>query len=273
MTRVSGVLRKMITEAKSPVAYSLRIGERHVPLNDLIGSTVSLHYAGEIRCINCGRRSKRSFNQGFCFPCCQRLAQCDLCILRPERCHFHLGTCREPDWGVANCMQPHWVYLANTSGLKVGITRFNQIPTRWMDQGAIQALPIVKVSSRLLSGLVETTLGQHVADKTNWRKMLKGETTDIDLAAERDRLLDLCCKDLDAISNNNDGTIEQVRDGEMHQFKYPVSKYPEKIVSFNLDKNPSIEDTLVGIKGQYLYFSAGVINIRKYTGYHVEFNY
>jgi hypothetical protein len=273
MTTSSGLLRKMITRHESPVAYCLRVDDQEVPLNDLIGQSVSLDYSGEIRCINCGRRSNRSFNQGFCYPCSQRLAQCDLCILRPERCHYHLGTCREPDWGEANCMQPHWVYLANTSGLKVGITRFNQIPTRWMDQGAVQALPIFKVSSRLLSGLIETAVGKHVADKTNWRKMLKGETTNIDLAAERDRLLALCSEEIDAISSGHSGAVDRIKDVQLHQFEYPVSSYPEKIISLNLDKNPSIEDTLVGIKGQYLYFSSGVINIRKYTGYHVEFNY
>ena len=273
MTTASGLLRKMNTRHQSPVSYELRIGETEVPLNDLIGQSISLRYSGEICCINCGRRSKRSFNQGFCYPCSQRLAQCDLCILRPERCHFHLGTCREPAWGEANCMQPHWVYLANTSGLKVGITRFNQIPTRWMDQGATQALPIIKVSSRLLSGLVETAIGKHVADKTNWRKMLKGETTDIDLAAERERLLTLCAAEIDAISSENSGTIDRDNDAKIQQFDYPVSRFPEKIVSLNLDKNPSIEDTLEGIKGQYLYFSSGVINIRKFTAYHVEFNY
>jgi hypothetical protein len=273
MSSASGLLRKMTNRHESPVAYALRIGDQEIPLNGLIGQSVSLRYGGEIHCINCGRRSKRSFNQGFCYPCSQRLAQCDICILRPERCHFHLGTCREPDWGEAHCMQPHWVYLANTSGLKVGITRFNQVPTRWMDQGAVQALPIIKVSTRLLSGLVETTIGQHVADKTNWRTMLKGETNEMDLVAERDRLLALCSKEIDTINSQHEGAIDRINEIEPLGFEYPVNSYPEKIISLNLDKNPLIEDTLEGIKGQYLYFASGVINIRKYTGYHVEFNY
>lgn len=273
MSSASGLLRKMVNRHESPVAYSLRIGEQEIPLNELIGQRVSLRYTGEINCINCGRRSKRSFNQGFCYPCSQRLAQCDICILRPERCHFHLGTCREPDWGETHCMQPHWVYLANTSGLKVGITRFNQVPTRWMDQGAVQALPIIQVSTRLLSGLVETTIGQHVADKTNWRTMLKGETSEIDLPAERERLLELCSEEIAAINSKHGGTIDPAKEMEPLRFEYPVSTFPDKIISLNLDKNPAIEDTLVGIKGQYLYFSSGVINIRKYTGYHVEFHY
>ena len=116
-------------------------------------------------------------------------------------------------------------------------------------------------------------IGQHVADKTNWRTMLKGETREIDLAAERERLLALCAEEIAAINSKHDGGVDPSREAEPLRFDYPVSNYPEKIVSLNLDKNPLIEDTLVGIKGQYLYFSSGVINIRKYTGYHVEFNY
>ena len=118
----------------------------------------------------------------------QKLAQCDICIVRPEKCHYHEGTCREPDWADDHCMQPHIVYLANSSGVKVGITRHTQIPTRWIDQGASQALQIFRVPHRYLSGLVEVALKEHVSDRTDWRRMLKGSPKPVDLEQRRDEL-------------------------------------------------------------------------------------
>jgi hypothetical protein len=72
--------------------------------------------------------------------------------MKPETCHYHLGTCREPDWAQNHCFRPHIVYLANSSGVKVGITRKTQIPTRWLDQGASQALPIFEVQQPFVIG-------------------------------------------------------------------------------------------------------------------------
>ncbi len=138
----SGNLRKMRVEDASPVRYFMRFNELEVEMNPLIGRPVTLAFSGRIQCIACGRVSKKSFNQGYCFPCFRSLARCDRCIVSPELCHFHLGTCREPDWGQANCMQPHVIYLANSSGVKVGITRRSQLPTRWIDQGAVEAVPL-----------------------------------------------------------------------------------------------------------------------------------
>ena len=152
---VTGNLRKMRVDAHDPVRYVLPVGEACVELNPLVGRTIGIRYLGNIHCISCGRRTGKSFNQGYCFPCFRALARCDGCIVRPERCHYHLGTCREPTWAKANCLRPHVVYLANSSGVKVGITRESQLPTRWIDQGAIQALPITRVASRRMSGLVE----------------------------------------------------------------------------------------------------------------------
>ena len=165
-------------------------------------------------------------------------------------------------------MTDHFVYLANSSGIKVGITRGSQVPTRWMDQGAIQALPIFRVSSRLLSGLVETVYKQHIADKTNWRAMLKGEVDEIDLVAERDRLLDECSSELEVLQSEHGLQSLQILDDESAVgIDYPVLEYPVKITSFNLDKQALVEGRLMGIKGQYLIFDGGVINMRKYGGY------
>jgi hypothetical protein len=263
-----GNLRKMITRAEATVEYELPLGEAKVPMNELIGSELTLDYAGEINCIHCDRKTKKSFSQGYCYPCFQRLAQCDSCIVSPEKCHYHEGTCREPEWGEEHCMIEHVVYLSNTSGIKVGITRHSQVPTRWMDQGAIQALPIYRVQTRRQSGLVETVFKQHIADRTNWQAMLKGQGEALDLAAERDRLFVECASEITALQDEFGlQAIQSLSDEEVQSFHYPVEEFPVKVKSFNLDKTPSVGGRLRGIKGQYLIFDGGVINMRKYGGY------
>jgi hypothetical protein len=170
-------------------------------------------------------------------------------------------------------MQPHIVYLANSSGIKVGITRQSQIPTRWIDQGAVQGLPIFRVPSRHVSGLIEVILARHISDKTSWQQMLKNQVSPIDLPAERDRLWALCRTELDEITARfGERSIEFLRDRQSVDIRYPVDCYPLKVASFNLDKNPEVSGILHGIKGQYLMLDTGVINIRKFTGYEVEFS-
>jgi hypothetical protein len=273
----SGQLRKMAVtlDTENPqesfAHYFLPLGDARIDVNPLIGKTLRLQYLQQITCIECGRKTKTSFNQGYCYPCFQSLAQCDSCIVSPEKCHFDLGTCREPDWAESHCMQDHIVYLANSSGLKVGITRHTQIPTRWIDQGAAQALPIVRVKTRQQAGLVEVIFKQYVADKTNWRNLLKGEPETIDLAAERDNLLRRCAAELSALSDRFGlQSIQPLYSAEDLQIRYPVTQYPEKIASLDLEKLQQVGGVLMGIKGQYLIFDSGVINMRKYAGYHLE---
>ena len=262
-----GNLRKLKTTLATPVEYKLPVGDQDIDLNTLIGKQCHLHHTGAIHCIHCGRKTKKSFNQGFCYPCVRKLAACDICIVRPEKCHFAAGTCREPDWAAINCQTPHIIYLANTSGLKVGITRETQIPTRWIDQGAYQAIPFIRVQTRLHSGLVEITLGKTLNDKTNWRNMLKGITTEIDLTQRRTEILQQYQLDIEKICGND---WEYLENETTTEITYPVEQYPTKVTSFNLDKNPDIKDTLIGIKGQYLIFEGTVINMRKYGGYVVS---
>ncbi len=267
----SGHLKKMHTDHAQPVNYSLPIGDSLIPLNELIGSKIRIEYDGTINCHHCGRKSKKSFNQGYCYPCFQSLAQCDSCIMSPEKCHYEAGTCREPEWGDTHCMTDHIVYLANSSGVKVGITRLNQVPTRWMDQGAIQALPIFRVATRRLSGLVETLFKEQVADKTNWRKMLKGAVDYLHLPSVRDELLDNAWSDVLALQKEHGvQSIQVIDDGDEYEFEYPVEEFPVKVVTHNLDKQPKVEGQLMGIKGQYLILDTGVINIRKFSAYHVS---
>ncbi|MCP4596697.1 DUF2797 domain-containing protein [Neptuniibacter sp.] len=265
-----GALKKMRTELADTVQYYMPIGDQEIHLNDLIGSHISLSYQGAINCTHCGRKTNKSFNQGYCYPCFKKLPQCDQCIVKPELCHYHEGSCRDATWGEQFCLQDHYVYLANSSGVKVGITRGTQIPTRWMDQGAVQALPILKVSTRLQSGKVERLIGEHVADKTNWRKMLKNEVDDLNLSEIRDQLFDQCTEGLTALENEYGiQAIQRLLDAEQIEINYPVLNYPQKVTSFNFDKTETVEGVLQGIKGQYLILDTGVINIRKFTAYQV----
>ena len=269
---VTGRLRKMPVEAGEPVAYSIAVGDTRIPLNDLIGRPLRLDFDGVIRCIHCDRKTNKSFNQGFCYPCFRKLAACDSCIMSPEKCHYHLGTCREPEWGETHCMVEHVVYLANSSGLKVGITRASQVPTRWIDQGAIQALAIAEVDTRLQSGLMETALKGTINDKTDWRRMLKGGQTEIDLKFEWEQLR-ISSEALITDSQLQFGasTFRLKEQEEPIRIFYPVLRYPEKIKTFNFDKEKSVRGTLEGIKGQYLILDQGVLNIRKFAGYEISF--
>ncbi|MCI0510601.1 uncharacterized protein DUF2797 [Chromohalobacter marismortui] len=273
VTAARGTLRKMGIapgEGEAPAHYTLRTGEQRLALNAHLGAALRLTHTGNIHCLHCGRRTRKSFAQGYCYPCFKSLAQCDTCIVKPETCHYHLGTCREPRWGEQHCFQPHVVYLANSSGLKVGITRKTQLPTRWLDQGAIQALPILEVDDRLQSGLVETLFKQVVGDRTNWRAMLKGDVAPLDLVAERDRLLASLAPELAALRQRVGETAIREVSLDPLSLSYPVWEAPRKVVSHNFDKDPDVSGRLMGLKGQYLILDTGVINLRKFGGYEVD---
>ena len=263
-----GALSKMSTRLEQPVQYSLRLGEQDLDLNALLGQGVRLEYLGAIHCSHCGRKTKKSFSQGYCYPCFSKLAQCDTCIMSPERCHYAAGTCREPAWGEQFCMTEHVVYLANSSGAKVGITRAIQVPTRWIDQGATQALPIMRVATRQQSGLVEDVLRSQVTDRTNWRAMLKGEAAALNLAQLAGEIFEACHAGITTLQERFGlQAIQPLSDLAVVDIAYPVLAYPAKVASFDLEKTPVVEGTLQGIKGQYLIFDTGVINIRKFTAY------
>lgn len=265
-----GALDKMSIALDGLAHYSMVLGEQRVPLNDLIGQQIKLEFLGAIHCTHCGKRTNKSFSQGYCYPCFKKLPQCDTCIMSPERCHHALGTCRDPSWGERFCMTDHVVYLANSSGVKVGITRATQLPTRWLDQGAIQALPIMRVATRQQSGLVEDVLRSQVTDRTNWRALLKGDASLLDLPALRDQVLEACAEPLQGLQQRFGlQAIQPVTDASVLDIRYPVEQYPSKIVSLDFEKTPLVEGVLQGIKGQYLLLDSGVINVRKFTAYQV----
>lgn len=265
-----GTLSKMRANLGEAVFYRLPVGDSEIDLNPYIGQSITLTHTGNIFCSSCGNKTKKSYSQGHCFVCMRKLASCDMCIMKPEMCHYDQGTCREPQWGQENCMIDHYVYLSNTSSLKVGITRHNQIPTRWIDQGATQGLPIFKVKTRYISGLIEIELAKHISDKTNWRTLLKQDGDAMDLSEKFAELLPLVSKKIEEIKEQFGADAIQVLTKPTTEIHYPVTAHPTKISSHNFDKNPEVTGILQGIKGQYLILDTGVINIRKFTSYEIK---
>jgi len=263
----------MRVEPADPVAYYLadgwwqekkRVADYH--LNPLLGQMVELRFTGEIRCTACGRKTRKTFNQGFCFPCAQTRAEADICIVRPELCHHGdpENPCRDEDFARNQCFQPHILYCSLTSGVKVGITREPNVPSRWMDQGAVVAIPVARMPDRRAVGLVEKRLSEAgFADKTHWTKNLKGNPDGFDLRATSEQVVAVLQE------WGVTGILPEFERLE-HRFVYPVAVWPTKVKSFNLDREPVAGGVLQGIKGQYLIFDGGVINMRKFTGYQVE---
>lgn len=257
-----GVLTKMQTEFSTPIQYYLVFENSFLNLNQLLEKSLEINFVG-YQCLNCGKK-KKIFRQGFCYDCFMSSAAAGDWIMKPELSTAHLDIeDRDLEYEKKVQLQPHIVYLALSSEVKVGVTRKTQVPTRWIDQGAVQALPIVEVPNRYLAGITEVALKEHYADKTNWQKMLKNEIPNVDLIAEKSSLKDFIPAEVQEFYN-------QSKD-ELYQLQYPVLEYPSKVNSLNLDKTPNFSGKLKGIKGQYLIFEDGtVFNIRTFEGYVVK---
>lgn len=261
-----GALKKMNTKLTDIVEYQLPVGDNKVDINALIGKKIKVAYSNKINCIQCGRETKTSFAQGFCFPCFKTHPAADECILHPEKCRAHEGISRDLEWSKNHCLQDHYVYLALSSHLKVGVTRKTQIPTRWIDQGAVKAIKLATTPNRHTAGLIEVALKNYFADKTNWQRMLKNQIEeDIDLIEKKQHAWEVLEDELQQFF---------IDDDSITTIKYPLEVYPKKVKSIALDKKPEIEGILTGIKGQYLILdNLNVINIRKHGGYNVRFSY
>ena len=235
-----------------------------------IGQAFTLRATGRLTCTCCGKEVRKFYGQGMCFPCLQNAPEASECIVRPELCRAHVGEGRDPDWEIAHHATEHTVYLSRTSaptatstGIKVGVTRSTQVPTRWIDQGAVAALPIARVPYRQLAGLIEVDLKRSLSDRTDWRGMLRAVGSD--------------ASDLYALIE----TIPQLLNEGLHRYLlpdeaatallYPVLLYPAKVTSVQLAKTPEVSGRLAGIKGQYLIWEDGrVLNVRNHSGYHVS---
>jgi len=258
-----GNIHKMHTELASPVKYFLPIGENKIDMNAVIGKEIKMNFAGQINCISCGKRTKTSFHQGFCYNCLQTAPQASESIIRPELSKAQFGIARDMEWAKKHDLVDHIVYLAVSSKVKVGVTRNHQIPTRWIDQGASSAIKLATTPNRHISGVIEVFLKNYFTDKTNWRAMLKNEVAEnINLAEEKQKVIQLLPAELQKYID---------ADNETTTIEYPVLQFPEKIKSIGFDKTPTIEGILKGIKGQYLIFENDtVLNIRKHNGYFLQ---
>jgi hypothetical protein len=263
--KLNGLLRKMKSDYKQDtgdVTYFLNIdGDTSTCMNDAIGKEVTISFTKGIRCAECGKKIRKTYGDGLCYPCTISLPQGDMCILKPHQCHFHLGTCRDSKWGEEHCFIPHTLYLAKSSSIKIGITRQGQQFTRWVDQGASEAMAIGTFPSRKEVGIAELAISEKMSDRTNWRKMLTNEIAKTDFSEFLAMAQDLLTEEQKALL---------CEAPKVFSFNYPVQKYPDKVNSFTLDKVPVICKTLTGIKGQYLIFGNEVINLRSHTGYIID---
>lgn len=258
-----GVLRKMKTELASPIQYFLIFENDFLHMNQLLDRRLQIGLLGH-QCLNCSL-DRPIFRQGFCRSCFFEIPVAGDWVMRPELSKAHLDEeDRDLEYEKKVQLQPHILYLANSSNVKVGVTRKSQVPTRWIDQGAHEAIVLAEVPNRYLAGIAEVALKDHVSDKTNWRRMLRNDLEDLDLREWRERLIPYLPEEIpkSCISDANELELD-----------FPVLRYPEKIKSLNLDKTPEYEGTLKGIKGQYLLFEDDtVFNIRSNEGCVVGIN-
>jgi len=256
-----GVLKKMLTENGNPINYYLDLEDDFLNLNQLLDKKINIKFK-KYQCLNCGK-DKKIYRQGYCYDCFFDMPQTGDWVMHPELSTAHLDK-EDRDLAYEKDVQlkPHIVYLANSSNIKVGVTRKSQIPTRWIDQGAHEAIILVEVPNRYLAGITEVALKDHVSDKTNWRKMLTNNITDVDLKAEKERLSAFIPNEIKQYYGQNTK--------EVH-LDFPVVQYPTKVKSLSLNKTLHFSGILKGIKGQYLIFDDGtVFNVRSYEGYVVN---
>lgn len=257
-----GVLTKMQTELSNPIQYYLVFENSFLNLNQLLDKELEISFQG-YQCLHCGKK-KKIFRQGYCYDCFMSSASVGDWIMKPELSTAHLDIeDRDLDYERKVQLQPHIVYLALSSEVKVGVTRGTQVPARWIDQGAVQAIPILELPNRYLAGITEVALKSNYADKTNWQKMLKNEVPQVDLIQERLKAGNFLPDEVrDYYAENN---------SHLYEFHYPVLTYPKKVTSLSLDKTPLFQGKLSGIKGQYLLFQDGtVFNVRTFEGYVVK---
>ena len=257
-----GVLSKMQTEFGDPIQYYLVFENSFLNMNQVLNKELEITFDG-YQCLNCSKK-KKIYRQGFCYDCFYSSPAVGDWIMKPELSTAHLGIAdRDLEYETQVQLQPHIVYLALSSEVKVGVTRKTQVPTRWIDQGASQAISIVEVPNRYLAGITEVALKSHYTDKTNWRKMVQNEIVHFDLVAEKLKLEKLIPAEVQEFYH--------LEKNDLYQMHFPVLDYPKKVNSLNLDKTPNFQGKLIGIKGQYLIFEDGtVFNVRSFEGYVVS---
>jgi hypothetical protein len=270
----SGLLEGMQARHLDPIEYRLPLSPRFLGevtrtdgskepgllLNDLLGQRLRLSHQDEKQCISCGKPTRKLFASGNCYSCFRALPQNDMCMMKPETCHYDhaANPCRDPEWGRKHCFDTHILYLALSSNVKVGITRHTRVPIRWIEQGATQAMPFLELPDRLSVGHAERALAKQYSDRTPWQRMLKNEVADINLLDIRQEALPI----IESMAR-----VKIVDKPTLYTFNYPALRWPTKIKTTNFERVNSVEGELIAIKGQYLLFDSGVINTRSQAGY------
>lgn len=258
-----GVLHGLAAAPGEPLEYQLTIGTKTLVLSNYVGTGVRVRFLDEISCGHCGSRTRKSYGRGYCYACFKTLARCDLCMVDPSRCHFAAGTCREPQWAQGFCTQNHTVYLANSSGVKVGITRAGREFGRWTDQGAVQALRLIHAETRPMAGQLEAQLAQFVSDRTRWRDLVTQRSAAVALVEIASDLRNKIR--LPPQAYWVEPFVEQ-------HFSYPILRHAPD-VRLKLDANCPIEGVLLGIKGQFLLFPQGVFNVSEHANQHIALEF
>jgi hypothetical protein len=266
---VGAVIEGYIRELKHayggeiPIRYLFQTDQTELSINEYLGQQISISYTRRKACVNCGRSVKKLYQNGYCYPCMTTLAECDLCIVKPHDCHFHKGTCRDEEFAESHCMIPHYVYLAYSSNIKVGLTRKGRQFTRWVDQGALAAVLVAELPTRKQAGELEMEIAKTMQDKTDWRKMLVAKSVEeVDLLSVR---ADVIAK----LTDEYQGFV--LTNEPIHQFSYPaLPDHEVKLSSLALDKQETVTGRLLGMKGQYMILDTGVFNVRKHNGFHVQ---
>ena len=255
-------LRKMPADFDGTAHYTLDLANGSLAIDALLGRPFTVRATGLLTCIACGSRVKKFYGQGFCYPCLLKAPEAAECIVRPELCRAHLGEGRDREWEREHHDTEHLVYLSHTGGIKVGVTRATQLPTRWIDQGAVAGLVIARAPYRQLAGRIEVDLKRVFADRTDWRAMLRPVEPDLEaLHAAREQAIDAVHADLREHMVSSEDPV---------RLNYPVLRYPPKLASVQLAKMPLVQGLLVGVKGQYLIWEDGrVLNVRNHSGHHV----
>ncbi len=255
-------LSKMRSEYATPIRYYLHNGSEEIYMNDLIGKRISIKYLHQINCVSCGKITRQSYMNGHCYNCFMTLPECDPGIFNPEEDKAHLGIARDMESAKKFSLVDHYVYLAYTGEVKVGVANMNNIPTRWIDQGAVVAIKFAKTPNRNLAGQIEVEMKKYLADKTNWRRMLMFSQADVNLVEYKKQNLEKLPDYL---------RIYESFDDSITELYYPY-KTVANLRSVSLEKTDSVEGVLVGIKAQYLIFENGTaLNVRTHSGYKVVF--
>ncbi len=260
-----GPLSKLLLAIQTPVQAYAEAGPHIIHLNAQIGKILRMEAMGLWHCKACGEVFTSLFRMGCCKICFFESPLAGDAILRPELSKAHLGQAdRDLAYEAKYQLQPHVVYLADSGGLKVGVTRHAQRHTRWMDQGASRVRVIAVTENRHQAGLIEVALKVGYSDKTSWRPMLAGMDSGQSLYEESQKALFLFPERMRPFF---------VAEGEEVQLAYPAPACA-KATSLKLKGMSAWEGRLAGIRGQYLILEdQRVFNVRAHEGAQVRWSF